>query len=159
VFKISPAGTLTTLYSFTGTASCGGLVQGSDGNFYGTTPSGGTSDNGSVFKISPAGVLTTLYSFTGGTDGSLPSAELVQVGDGNFYGTTTQGGANGFGTVFEITSGGSMSIVYSFTTGINGAMLIQGSDGNFYGTTPNGGSSSNCDGGCGTVFRLYVPPS
>ena len=159
VFKISPAGTLTTLYSFTGTASCGGLVQGSDGNFYGTTPSGGTSDNGSVFKISPAGLLTTLYSFTGGTDGSLPSAELVQVGDGNFYGTTTQGGANGFGTVFEITSGGSMSIVYSFTTGINGAMLIQGSDGNFYGTTPNGGSSSNCDGGCGTVFRLYVPPS
>ena len=81
-----------------------GLVQGSDGNFYGTTQSGGTNGGeGTVFKISPNGALTTLYSFTGGNDGASPQAGLVQGSDGNFYGTTVNGGQGGAGTVFRLT--------------------------------------------------------
>ena len=71
-----------------------GLVQGSDGNFYGTTSGGGTNDAGTVFKISTNGALTSLYSFTGGNDGADPDAGLVQGSDGYFYGTTPYGGTN-----------------------------------------------------------------
>ena len=92
VFKISTNGALTSLYSFTGgndgANPVAGLVQGSDGNFYGTTSGGGTNDAGTVFKISTNGALTSLYSFTGGNDGAYPYAGLVQGSDGNFYGTT-----------------------------------------------------------------------
>ena len=94
VFKISTNGALTTLYSFTGgndgAGPDAGLVQGSDGYFYGTTYGGGTNGGyGTVFKISTNGVLTTLYSFTGANDGAYPQAGLVQGSDGNFYGTTS----------------------------------------------------------------------
>jgi len=83
------------------------LVQGSDGNFYGTTSSGGPNLNGTVFKITPAGVMTMLYAFTGGgTDGSNSTAALIQGSDGNFYGTTTSGGPSYYGTVFMITPTG-----------------------------------------------------
>src|SRR6185436_581965 len=89
VFKISATGALTTLYSFTGAkegaGTSAGLVQGSDGNFYGTTTYGGTNGGGgTVFRISATGALTTLYSFTGGNDGGQPQAELVQGSDGSF---------------------------------------------------------------------------
>ena len=99
VFKISTNGALTTLYSFTGgndgAIPHAGLVQGSDGNFYGTTYGGGTNGyDGTVFKISTNGALTTLYSFTGGNDGANPEAGLVQGSDGYFYGTTDHGGTN-----------------------------------------------------------------
>jgi uncharacterized repeat protein (TIGR03803 family) len=97
VFKITPGGTLTTLYSFCSQSGCAdgiqpeaGLVQGTDGNFYGTTAFGGANAEGTVFKITPGGTLTTLYSFcsqSGCTDGIEPEAGLVQAG-GNFYGTT-----------------------------------------------------------------------
>jgi uncharacterized repeat protein (TIGR03803 family) len=101
---------LTTLYSFTGTNDGGGptgLVQGSDGNFYGTTgQGGGTHTNGTVFKISPNGALTSLYSFKPPMDGANPEAALVQGSDGNFYGTTYGGGAGGAGTVFRLTVAG-----------------------------------------------------
>ena len=93
VFKISTNGALTTLYSFTGgndgANPDAGLVQGSDGNFYGTTYGGGTNGAGTVFKISTNGALTSLYSFTGGNDGANPYAGLVQGSDGYFYGTTS----------------------------------------------------------------------
>jgi uncharacterized repeat protein (TIGR03803 family) len=177
VFRIEPTGGLSILWSFNysdgssdGAAPESALVQGSDGNFYGTTIAGGTSDNGTVFKISPAGTLTTLYSFTGGADGSGPQAALAQGGDGNFYGTTQWGGTStnclfGCGTVFKISPAGTLTTLYSFTGGADGhfpfAALVQGSDGNFYGTTQFGGTSANCPGhppfvpsGCGTVFRI-----
>ena len=90
---------LTTLYSFAGSDGAdpvAGLVQGSDGNFYGTTYGGGANNVGTVFKITPSGTLTTLYSFAG-SDGAIPDAGLVQGSDGNFYGTTSGGGADNVG--------------------------------------------------------------
>ncbi len=170
VFKITSSGALTTLYGFhgaDGTEPDGGLVQGRDGNFYGTTHWGGSSAHpwGTVFKISPAGALTTLYSFCSQpncTDGDQPLAGLVQASDGNFYGTTAHGGASGdHGTVFKITPAGELTSLYSFCSQPNCrdgdlpvAGLVQASDGNFYGTTYSGGSNSNCSNGCGTVFKI-----
>jgi uncharacterized repeat protein (TIGR03803 family) len=104
VFKITPSGTLTTLYSFRGSDGANplaGLVQGSDGNFYGTTYGGGANSDGTVFKITPSGTLTTLYSFAG-SGGAFPYGGLVQGSDGNFYGTTYGGGAHDAGTVFRL---------------------------------------------------------
>jgi uncharacterized repeat protein (TIGR03803 family) len=109
VFRISPRGGYTNLYSFgrspnDGVYPYGGLVQGSDGNFYGMTQQGGTRSVGTVFRISPSGSYTNLYSFgRSPTDGKLPKARLVQGNDGNFYGTTQQGGTTGNGTVFKLT--------------------------------------------------------
>ena len=156
VANFVPAPALTSLYSFTGGADGGlpgaGLVQGSDSNFYGTTSGGGTSGNGTVFRISPSGSLTNLWEFTGGSDGASPYAGLVQGSDGNFYGTTYGGGANGNGTVFRITPSGTLTTLWSFTYDSDGELpsaLVQGSDGNFYGTTYDGGANGN-----GTVFRI-----
>src|SRR5207249_3429415 len=121
---------------------------------------GGTNDGGTLFRISTNGVLTTLHYFTGADDGANPSAELVQSSDGNFYGTTSQGGTNGgYGTMFRISTNGALTTLYSFTGGNDGAdpstALVQGSDGNFYGTTfadtPDNGEGSV---GYGTVFRI-----
>jgi uncharacterized repeat protein (TIGR03803 family) len=166
VFKITPSGTLTTLHSFCSKSGCtdgesphAGLVQATDGNFYGTTSSGGANGAGTVFKISPSGTLTTLHSFcsqSGCTDGSMPQAGLVQATNGNFYGTTSSGGANGFGTVFKISPSGTLTTLYTFCSGgcTDGlspyAGLVQATDGNFYGTT----SSSGARGYYGTVFKI-----
>jgi uncharacterized repeat protein (TIGR03803 family) len=116
VFKMTPAGALTTLVSFNlanGYNPSAGLVQGSDGNFYGTTDGGGAGGAGTVFKMTPAGVLTTLVAFNG-ADGNSPQAPLVQGSDGNFYGTTGYGGANGKGTVFQVTPAGALTTLVSF---------------------------------------------
>jgi uncharacterized repeat protein (TIGR03803 family) len=160
----SPSVTLTVtaptdsvLYSFAGGTDGlgpeGGLVQGTDGNFYGTTSSGGAHSHGTVFKITPAGLETVLHSFAGGSDGQRPTAGLVQGTDGNFYGTTYFGGADNEGTVFKITPAGVETVLYSFAGGSDGkypdAGLVQGTDGNFYGTTGNGGAHS-----AGTVFKF-----
>jgi uncharacterized repeat protein (TIGR03803 family) len=130
----------------------GGLVQASDGNFYGTTAQGGANGLGSVFRITSAGTLTTLYSFEG-SDGRSPQGTLVQGSDGNLYGTTTYGGAGGYGTVFTITTAGALTTLYSFAGSSDGtypyAGVVQGTDGNFYGTTNQGGTS-----GSGTVFTI-----
>jgi uncharacterized repeat protein (TIGR03803 family) len=158
VFKITTNGALTSLYSFTGgndgAEPLAGLVQGSDGYFYGTTYYGGTHGIGTVFKISSGGALTSLYSFTGGNDGYWPEAELAQGSDGNFYGTASRGGTTGYGTVFKISATGALTSLYSFTGGNDGAYpeagLVQGSDGNFYSTTSSGGMN----GGSGTVFEI-----
>ncbi len=166
VFKLTPSGMLTTLVEFTGTAGSNlgnypyaGLIQGNDGNFYGTTKGGGASDMGTVFKLTPSGVLTTLVEFTGtasGYIGKYPYVGLVQGSDGNFYGTTHEGGASGAGTVFKLTPGGVLTTLVEFTGTVGSnkglypyASLMQGSDGNFYGTTLMGGAS-----GAGTVFKL-----
>jgi uncharacterized repeat protein (TIGR03803 family) len=116
VFRMSSSGALASLVSFNGangSYSVGGLVQGSDGNFYGTTEGGGKGVGGTVFKMTPAGALTTLVSFNG-TNGSGPAAGLVQGNDGNFYGTTEFGGTNGFGTVFQVTTNGTLTTLVSF---------------------------------------------
>ena len=158
VFKITSAGVLTPLYQFTGSEDGGGpagLVQGRDGDFYGATAYGGKSGRGTVFKISSAGALTPLYQFGGGADGGGPFAALAQGSDGNFYGTTTQGGTNDLGTVFTITPAGILTTLHQFS-GVDGriplAALVQGRDGHFYGTTANGGADDK-----GTVFKLSIP--
>ena len=134
------------------------LVQGADGNFYGTTSEGGADFGaGSIFRITPPGVLTTLHSFQG-TDGSSPGAPLIQAADGDLYGTTQTGGSaggacqSGCGTVFKISRRGAFTMLHEFT-GPDGAYpyggLVQATDGNFYGTTEYLGSH-----GGGTVFRI-----
>jgi uncharacterized repeat protein (TIGR03803 family) len=147
------------LHSFTGLDGSNpqaALVEGSDGNFYGTTYSGGASSSGTVFRITPAGSLTNLHSFSG-PDGAFPYAGLLLAGDGNFYGTTYLGGASGSGTVFRITPTGSLTNLHSFS-GPDGASpqaaLVEGTDGNFYGTTYAGGTS-----GSGAVFRITTSGS
>jgi uncharacterized repeat protein (TIGR03803 family) len=160
VFKITPAGAETVLYSFAGGTTdgaypFGSLTQGSDGNLYGMTPSGGANGDGVVFKITLSGTETVLYSFTGGTaDGSLPYGSLIQASDGNFYGMTVSGGANGRGTVFKVTASGTETLLHSFagatTDGAGpGGSLIQVSNGTFYGMTPSGGAN-----GDGVVFKI-----
>lgn len=156
VFKITPAGVYTVIFMFTGQDGIGpnGLVQGSDGNLYGTTSGGGPNSDGTVFKVSPTGAMTILHSFMGGADGGGSSAALALGSDGNFYGTTTFGGASNLGTVFKITPAGLETVIHSFAGGANDgispvAALVQGTDGNFYGTTQTGGPS-----GQGTVFKI-----
>ncbi len=163
VFKITPAGVETVLHSFgggtDGNGSSGGipgLIQGTDGNFYGTTNRGGTNDTGTVFKITSAGVEAVLHSFGpygSGADGISPEASLIQGADGNFYGTTSYGGTYNLGTVFKITPTGVETVLYSFGGGTDGANpyagLIQGTDGNIYGTTSFGGTNNR-----GTVFKI-----
>ena len=151
------AQTFTSLHTFGGSPSDGAepdtaLVQGSDGNFYGTTIGGGTHDRGTVFRITPSGAETVLYSFgTNANDGLTPFSALIQGSDGNFYGTTLDG-FNGAGTVFKITPSGTETVLYSFAADMDGALpngVIQGSDGNFYGTTQKGGANLG-----GTVFKI-----
>jgi uncharacterized repeat protein (TIGR03803 family) len=139
------------------------LVQGNDGNFYGTTFAGPCYDGlGTVFRISPNGDFVSLHSFTGPGDGYAPWAGLVQGSDGNFYGTTVfvYGGCAGYGygSLFRISPSGDFTNLYSFhgSDGYepNGG-LVQGIDGSFYGTTANGFNY-------GTVFKLSIhlsPPA
>ncbi len=162
VFRITNAGSYTVLYSFASSPNDGqnpdaGLVQGIDGNFYGTTYFGGTNNFGTIFRISPSGGYTNLYLFTGPpNDGQNPVGRLVQGQgtDSNFYGTTADGGANNQGTVFQISLGGSNTILHSFGNSsgdgrIPQAGLVQGSASNFYGTTTYGGANNE-----GTVFQI-----
>ena len=132
----------------------GGLIQATDGYFYGTTSAGGTRGVGTVFKMDSVGNVTTLHSFNG-ADGASPWAALVEAGDGSFYGTTSVGGA-GVGTVFKIDPSGNFTTLHSFSSGSDGeypyAALIQTSNGDFYGTTS--GSIQSGSGNCGTVFRM-----
>ncbi len=154
VFKISPSGTPKLLHSFANADGYqpNGLVLGTDGNFYGTTASGGTVGYGVIFKITPSGTFTSLYSFAGGTsDGAQPYAGLVQATNGKFYGVTTYGGANGFGTIFGGSVASGFSVLYSFVQNTTGetpsAPLFQRTDGLLYGDTFRGGSN-----GEGTFF-------
>lgn len=185
VFRITLGGTYTVLYSFGSSPKdaivpTGGLVQADDGDFYGVTASGGANhcaqipqdggNCGTIFKITPDGEETVLYSFgTSPSDGVEPNASLLQASDGNFYGTTLNGGANACsnvgathncGTAFKMDAAGKVTVLYSFgksrTDGIAPqGTLIEGRDGNFYGTTVSGGGGQ-CGGsfGCGTVFRM-----
>jgi uncharacterized repeat protein (TIGR03803 family) len=174
VFKITPSGELTTLYNFCSQTNCtdgeypyAALVQATDGNFYGTTLYGGTSVSdcgalgcGTIFEITPGGSITTLYNFcsqSNCTDGANPRAGMVQAAGGDFYGTASAGGSNNLGTVFKISTGGSITTLYSFCSQTNcadgsvpTATLVQATDGSFYGTTWDSAGGSNF----GTVFKI-----
>jgi len=182
VFRISPKGSETALHEFCAQPNCSDgaqpaarLIQGADGNFYGTTQSGGSSPNfslcggtgcGTFFKITPAGTFKTLYNFCSQpncADGWAYVVDVMQASDGNFYGTTSGGGVHNWGTVFRITPSGELKTLYNFCSQANcadGASpnpgLIQATDGNFYGTTVLGGTNSSCNSGigCGTVFKM-----
>jgi uncharacterized repeat protein (TIGR03803 family) len=155
-FRITTNGVLTTLHPFTGgtdgAAPKAALIQAADGSLYGTTFSGGANYGGTVFRMTVGGVLTTLHAFSYGTDGGNPLAPVIQVSDGNFYGTTVAGGDSGDGNIFRLTSTGAFISLHSFT-GADGnnlqVGLVQGNDGNFYGTTRYGGANPYD----GTVFR------
>jgi uncharacterized repeat protein (TIGR03803 family) len=186
IFETTSTGEFSTLYSFcsvlnnSGFCADGedprnGMIQSTDGDFYGITLYGGTTNGGTIFKITPAGKLTTLYNFCSQTnclDGELPNGGLIQGTDGNFYGTTFEGGANSnsdicpssCGTAFQITPSGQLTTVYNFCSQSNcsdGAnptgSLMQSTNGTFYGVAlQGGGSSSDCRFGCGTLFSLSV---
>jgi uncharacterized repeat protein (TIGR03803 family) len=165
VFRMDTNGTLTTLVNFdyddNGGYPDAALVQGTDGNFYGTTSSGGTNYDGTLFSLTPGGVLTTLVNFDY-SDGSYPYAGLVLGTDGNFYGTTENGGDYGDGAVFRFSVSTGLTNLFSFT-GTNGATpqvaLVQGNDGNFYGATLYGGMGFDGanNSGNGAIFRLVGP--
>jgi uncharacterized repeat protein (TIGR03803 family) len=175
VFKITPGGELTNIFYFNGlngAAPESGLIKGKDGNFYGMTSSGGqrakgkqdSTGHGTIFKITPAGRLTVLHSFAGAPDGFCPMGQLVEGSDGNFYGTTRQGGEdkqcpyNGCGTVFRMTPKGELTILHRFKDQNDGKFpqggLVQGKDGNFYGTTSEGGTPPGRSVGWGTLFKI-----
>ena len=159
VFKITSGGTFTVLHHFVGGTDgarpYAPLLRATDGNFYGTTLTGGAANKGTVFKMTPVGTLTVLHAF-GQTvnDGASPYAGLIQARDGNFYGTTFLG-AGGYGTIFTMTPSGTLTVLYTGFGHSNGASpratLLEASDGNLYGTTVGMGGSPVC---CGTAFRF-----
>jgi uncharacterized repeat protein (TIGR03803 family) len=158
----SQAQTLTTLADFDGTNGSYplGLIQGFDGNFYGTTLDGGTANLGTAFKITPAGVLTTVHTFcsmAGCLDGSWPEGRVTQASDGNFYGPSDNGGRSGAGVIYRITSTGKFSVLYEFcvacSDGIIPISVVQGRNGKLYGTT-YGYRDNSTD--LGTVFELTL---
>ena len=176
-FKMTPEGTLTTLYSFCSQPNCADgsdpvarLLQSTNRDFYGVTAYGGTTGYGTVFEITPAGVLTTLYTFcsrSNCTDGAIPFGSLVQAKDGTFYGTTAAGGAYGpylNGTVYKLTESGELTTIYSFCSLANCADgrypssgLVLARNGKLYGTTGWGGpylALCNNGTGCGTAFEI-----
>ncbi len=158
IFSLTQDGQFTPLFAFAGGSEGAnpgaGLIQAADGMFYGVTERGGTNDDGTVFKMSADGTVTAHYSFSAGNDGAVPIAALTQGNDGNFYGTTYEGGISNAGAIFKITPTGSLTTLHTFTNGTDGghsyAALIQGTNGNFYGTTPSGGGKN----GYGTVFQI-----
>lgn len=159
VYKVTPAGVLTTLFIFPAAASKGcnsfsPLVQGTDGNLYGTTTIGGSNGDGVVFKITPSGQLTVLFNFDK-THGSQPIAPVIQASDGNFYGTTAFGGAHNGGVVFRMTPGGVVSVLHSFNGNPDGAHpnagLVQGNGGNLYGAAGELGAK-----GFGTIYQISL---
>ena len=165
LFSMTTGGVLATLADFPGvnpaTWSLPGVVLGANGEFYGTTTGGGIRGKGTVFRISKAGVQTTLAEFTGtagSTKGEAPLAPLVQADDGNYYGTTSKGGAGNLGTLFRITPDGVLTTIAEFTgaTGtVRGsapaAALVQKTGGALYGTTSAGGATDH-----GTIFRIGI---
>ena len=148
IFKITPSGTATVLYTFCSQPNCAdgsipgsGVMLATDGNFYGITYEGGTAGEGTVFKITPSGTFTTLHSFCVQPecpDGRLPWGGLMEATDGNLYGTTQAGGGGFAGTIFRISPSGAFTTFYNFS-GYDGdvpdAALVEGLDGDLYGTT------------------------
>ena len=167
VFKVNKTVKETVLYSFTGGADgagpYGSLIEDAKGNLSGTASGGGNSNGaGTVFKLSKTGKLTVLYTFcsqSGCTDGFAPFGGVIEDAKENLYGTTSGGGTDNNGTVFEISEAGKETVLHSFAGGTRGSGpdegVIEDAKGNLYGTAPNGGDLSCGQGqGCGVVFKL-----
>lgn len=164
IYRVSPEGVFTPLHSFganplDGTYPNGGLILGSDGNFYGTTSAGGNDNVGTIFRMTPQGEVTTLHSFGLNqipTGGARPVSNLTEGRDGWLYGVTgfNEDSINDYGTVFRISKKGQFRVIHRFfpPDGFSPvAALMQAKDGTFYGTTYYGGSESNAGG---TIFRM-----
>jgi uncharacterized repeat protein (TIGR03803 family) len=161
VFKITTSGALTTLYNFGSQANnadganpYGALTLGNDGNLYGNTFAGGAKNDGAAFKITCGGSLTVLHSFSG-SDGANPEGDMLQASNGNFYGVTLTGGnSTSSGTLFEMTTSGSLTTLWDFCSTVNcndgsspNVPLAQDSLGDVYGTSAGNGANSQ-----GTIF-------
>jgi uncharacterized repeat protein (TIGR03803 family) len=155
LFKVTPSGTYTVLHEFQGDSDgafpVAPPIQASDGNFYGSTS--GTSGASTIYKYTASGSFSTIFSFNQ-TQGQYAAGALTQGTDDNLYGTAEIGGANLCGTLFKMTTAGTLLWSYSFPCGTGGAVpvgsLLQANDGSFYGVTVQGGLSI----GCGTAFKL-----
>ncbi len=149
VFRLTSDGNPGILHQFSfsdGEYPAGGVIQASDGNFYGTTSSGGDFGFGTIFRMTPTGATTVVHAFSGGADGSRPASRLVQGTDGDLYGMSSD-------RVFKVTLSGTLTPLHVLDGPTEGSApngpLVQGRDGNFYGTTASGGAA-----GLGTVFRM-----
>ena len=160
LYQVVPTtGKLTALASFTngdpGGNPGGTLIEGLDGFLYGTAEYGGIDNDGTVFRAAITGGADTLATITGGLAGVYPQSDLIQAADGNFYGTTSQGGTASLGTFFQVTPGGALNVLYSFTGGADGSRplrgVVQGTDGAFYGVCNQGGTYGN-----GAIYRVAV---
>jgi uncharacterized repeat protein (TIGR03803 family) len=157
VYTLDKSGTYTVLHTFTsgsdGSNPFAGLVRDSAGNLYGTTDLGGKSDQGVVFTLDSTGNYSVLYRFDGHHDGVNPIGGVIRDAGGNLYGTTLYGGTSNAGTVYELDSAGTETILYNFTGGADGGNPVTGlsrdSDGNLYGTTGEGGNAN-----MGVLFKL-----
>lgn len=153
-YRVAPSGGFTSLPSLYGASPANPLFQATDGNLYGTTGDGGSSNHGTVFKMTTEGTVTVIFNFDAHVPGQ--GSTLMQGNDGNFYGTTYEGGDNKFGTVFKLTPRGVATALHSFSDpnypndgAYPVAGLLQASDGNFYGVTVEGGSN-----GHGVIFEI-----
>ncbi len=153
VYRITPRGVFTVLYSFTMNTGVGpktGVVQGADGTFYGTTSLNGQFNYGTFYKVTAQGVMTTLHSFT--KDESFIPVTLMSSGqDGNLYGSGYLDGSGDYGSIYRFSTSGDLTILHHFVNYLDGELpagpLLQLGDGNFYGITRVGG-------GNGTLFRV-----
>jgi uncharacterized repeat protein (TIGR03803 family) len=157
IFSITPSGVVTILKQLNsvtdGSTPHGELIKGTDGNYYGLNSAGGTNTYGTIFKLTPAGVYTVLKHLAYAADGTNPRGHLVQAKDGNFYGVTTAGGANGYGTIFKMTPAGVYTVLRHMNKTTDGAnhygSLVEGKDGALYGITYSGGTL-----GYGTIYKI-----
>lgn len=155
VYSVTASGVETVIHRFAGGTDGfepqSNVTRDPSGNLYGTTTLGGNYDSGIVYKIAPNGKETVLYTFTGGADGGLPVGGVVRDTNGNLYGTTYGGGANGIGTIYQIDAAGNETVLHSFDISSGGqswANLLRDQYGNLYGT---GGGGTY---GQGVVFEL-----
>jgi uncharacterized repeat protein (TIGR03803 family) len=171
VFKLDTSGSLTVLYAFSGQADGSGpnsgLLRDAAGNIYGTTAFGGNliygMGCGVIFKLAPTGEETVLHAFDG-SDGCQPYSGMTLGKDGSLYGTTTLGGdlscggGRGCGTVYKLDTTGKQTVLHKFTGPPDGEQpydaVVLDNTGDLYGTTTLGGDKSDCEAGCGTVFKL-----